>query len=885
MTLAAVRNRFTDRFASRRSRIALLLVLVLVAAGVIGGVVAASSGGVRVTQHMVTGTPEGHATVQLDTSLYVPDDTPAPAILLSQGFGGSKRSLDATARTYADAGYVVLTYSARGFGASGGLIHFASPAYEVHDGTLLLDYLAGLKQVRKKDGKAQLAVAGSSYGGGLSLLIAAADHRVGAVAADITWNDLSHALFPNFGATRPGVFKKLWSGFLFDNAFPSSAADVFAQLSGAGRGGTDANEGTIACGRFAPGVCAAYQASAAAGTPNAAMRTLMRQASPASVLDRIAAPTLLTQGVRDSLFPLSEADANARGIAAHGTPVQVVWRPGGHDASSVGTARTTGAATSWFGKVFGAGVHGAQPFEFTEEAGVVSAATGDASSQTLRANGYPGVAGVARRTNTTTLNGPAQTIASPAGGSPSVITSIPGLGGISQRFDQALAVLPGAPGQTATFRSPPLHHAVTVAGQSTVRLIVTARSTRDVVLFAGLHDVASDGSNVLPSQLVNPIRLSGMRPGVPRTVTVRLPSFVRQIQSGHRLQLTVSSTDFAYDGPDDPRLYTIGLAAGGAALALPTVTGTAISAGHPFAWLIVAGAVCLLIGGAVAFAIIRRRRVLKPRPDLADFPVSIEALTKEYAGGYRAVDDVSFRVERGQVVGLLGPNGAGKTTVLRVLVGLIKPTHGQVYVFGDPVLPGSAVLARLGSFIEGPGFLPHLTGRENLRLYWAATGRDPADAEFATAMDIAGLGASIDRRVRTYSQGMRQRLGIAQAMLGLPEVLVLDEPTNGLDPPQIAEMREVLHDYATTGRTVLVSSHLLAEVEQTCTHVVVMHKGRLVAAGSVSDIAGAAGTQLSVPDPDEAAKVLAAAGIGVQLVPARRALEDVFLGLIGDEDA
>ncbi len=130
---------------------------------------------------------------------------------------------------------------------------------------------------------------------------------------------------------------------------------------------------------------------------------------------------------------------------------------------------------------------------------------------------------------------------------------------------------------------------------------------------------------------------------------------------------------------------------------------------------------------------------------------------------------------------------------------------------------------------------------------------------------------------------MKQRLGIAQAMLGLPEVLVLDEPTNGLDPPQIAEMREVLQRYAQTGRTVVVSSHLLAEVEQTCTHVVVMHHGKLVAAGSVPEIAGAGGLQLAVPDPAEATRVLAAAGISAQAVPARRALEDVFLDLVGDD--
>ncbi len=243
---------------------------------------------------------------------------------------------------------MVLTYSARGFGNSGGLIHFAAPNYEVHDGKLLIDYLAGLKQVVRKDGKPQIAVAGSSYGGALSLLIAGADQRVRAVAADITWNDLSHALFPNFGATTPGVFKKLWAGLLFGNAVNASTS-ITALL---GEQRADGASGSAGCGNFAPDVCAAYQASAATGTPTAAMRALMRRASPAAVLDRIDAPTLLTQGEQDSLFPLSEADANARGIAAHGTPVRVVWRPGGHDDGSVGGDTATSEAIDWFDTAF-----------------------------------------------------------------------------------------------------------------------------------------------------------------------------------------------------------------------------------------------------------------------------------------------------------------------------------------------------------------------------------------------------------------------------------------------------------------------------------------------------------------------------------------------------
>ena len=141
--------------------------------------------------------------------------------------------------------------------------------------------------------------------------------------------------------------------------------------------------------------------------------------------------------------------------------------------------------------------------------------------------------------------------------------------------------------------------------------------------------------------------------------------------------------------------------------------------------------------------------------------------------------------------------------------------------------------------------MPHLSGRENLRLYWKASGREQQDPNLDYVLEIAGLGTAIDRKVRTYSQGMRQRLGIAQAMLGMPDVLVLDEPTNGLDPPQIREMRQVLQDYAATGRTVVVSSHLLSEVEQTCSHVVVMHRGTLIAKGTVAQLlAGRSGARL-----------------------------------------
>ena len=205
---------------------------------------------------------------------------------------------------------------------------------------------------------------------------------------------------------------------------------------------------------------------------------------------------------------------------------------------------------------------------------------------------------------------------------------------------------------------------------------------------------------------------------------------------------------------------------------------------------------------------------------------------------------MSFRAEPGQVVGLLGPNGAGKTTTIRMLMGLIKPDAGTAYVLGQPVRPGAPVLRSVGALVEGPGFLPHLSGIDNLRAYWAATGRPIEEAQLDEALRIADLGTAAKRRVRGYSQGMRQRLGIAQAMLGLPQLLILDEPVNGLDPPQIRAMRAMLSEYAASGRTVLLSSHLLAEVELTCSHVVMMHQGRVLTTGSVEELTERHGRRL-----------------------------------------
>ena len=830
----------------------------LVAAGGTVASVASSSPAIGTRSQFVAGTPEAGAAVPLDLTVYFPATTPAPAVLLAHGFGGSKADLDSQARSLARHGYVVLAYTARGFGRSGGLIHLDAPSYEVADASRLVSYLATLPQVSKDArGDPRVGVAGSSYGGGLALLLGAYDKRIDAVGADITWNDLRQALFPNAAGGQPGVFKKLWAGQLFASA--------------AGRKGG-------ACGRFAPDLCATYQQAASTGEPDVAILSLLKASSPAGVLNRITAPTMLSQGEQDSLFPLDQAEANARGIAAAGTPVKMIWRSGGHDGET-STADLVQQLESWFDPVLRRDGRSDLSFDVTVPGSGISSETGRTVSQSLQVDrGYP-----AGRTQLVGVSGPAQTIYAPAGGNPAAVTSVPGLGSLLS----TAATLGGSrsltaiPGQVARFATQTLPGSLLVAGSSTVTLAVTAHGATDATLFASAHHVAADGTDTLPSGLVAPIRLTGLIPGVPRTVTVSLPGVVRKLPAGDRLVVEVATTDLAYQLPSSPRSYTIALA--GSTVAVATVDGRIQRSGQPWIWLLagLAAMVALVLAGLYGAVRRRRRRRRTGHAELSDVPVAIEDLVKEYGDGYRAVDGVSFRVERGQVVGLLGPNGAGKTTTLRVLMGLIRPTSGTVRVFGELIEAGAPVLSRIGAFIEGPGLLPHLSGRDNLRLFWAATGRPASDAELGTALEIAGLGESVDRRVKTFSHGMRQRLAIAQAMLGLPEVLVLDEPTNGLDPLQIAEMREVLRRYAATGRTVVVSSHLLAEVEQTCSHVVVMHNGKLVAVGSVAEIAGAGGMRLAVQDPRQAQEILAAAGVDSQAVPARRSLEDIFIEIVG----
>jgi len=235
-----------------------------------------------------------------------------------------------------------------------------------------------------------------------------------------------------------------------------------------------------------------------------------------------------------------------------------------------------------------------------------------------------------------------------------------------------------------------------------------------------------------------------------------------------------------------------------------------------------------------------------------------------------AVAGIDLAVPRGAVYGFLGPNGSGKTTTIRVLLGLSAATAGEVRVLGRP-MPRDlrTVLPRVGALVEGPAFYPFLSGAANLRRLDAADRGAPArtrQARIADALERVGLTNAAGKRVRAYSLGMKQRLGIAAALLGPRDLLVLDEPTNGLDPQGTREVRHLVSNLAADGTTVFVSSHLLAEVEQVCTHIGVMSAGRLVAQGTLAELAatGTSRLHLLTPDGGTAVGVLARLGLGLE---------------------
>ncbi|TML84880.1 MAG: ABC transporter ATP-binding protein [Actinobacteria bacterium] len=299
-------------------------------------------------------------------------------------------------------------------------------------------------------------------------------------------------------------------------------------------------------------------------------------------------------------------------------------------------------------------------------------------------------------------------------------------------------------------------------------------------------------------------------------------------------------------------------------------------------------------------------------------PVAARALVKRY-GEIVAVDRVDLTVERGDVFGYLGPNGAGKTTSLRMLLGLIRPTEGSAQLFGrDPVVDGAKALDGVAGFVEGPRFYPYLSAHKNLRLLADYDGGD-ARAQIDEVLELVELRERQHDHVGAYSHGMRQRLGIAASLLRSPQLLLLDEPTTGLDPSGMRDMRDLVRRLSAEGITVLLSSHLLTEVEELCNRVAIIRRGRIVYEGRLEELLATAGGGYRIRTAElERARMLCSAQAGVDdvrvvegelcfqadedavaalsialgqarigvtaLVPQTASLEDLFLGLTSDDD-
>jgi len=259
-----------------------------------------------------------------------------------------------------------------------------------------------------------------------------------------------------------------------------------------------------------------------------------------------------------------------------------------------------------------------------------------------------------------------------------------------------------------------------------------------------------------------------------------------------------------------------------------------------------------------------------------DLLVEAAGLTKRYGSRITAVDALDLNVHRGEVYGLLGPNGAGKTTTLKMLLGLIRPTSGVARVLGEE--PGTpSALARVGALVESPAFYPYLSGRDNLAGMARLSGVHASKSRVEEALEQVGLTSRAGDRFKKYSTGMKQRLGVAAALVKDPELLILDEPTNGLDPKGIAEMRDLIRSLGWGERTVLLSSHMMGEVERICDRVGVIRSGRLVAEGPVAELRGQGGLLVKA-EPLERAAEVAASIAGVEGVE----VEDGMLRLVVD---
>lgn len=502
--------------------------------------------------------------VELDLTLFVPDtatrDDPAPAVVLTHGFGGRKEDVFRFARATARAGFVVVAYSSRGFGASSGGIGMASVQYDVKDASQLIDWIAAQPEVLL-DGKDDPRVgwSGESYGGGISLMVASRDPRVDAIAPRITWSSLVSALSPNWLGPTPapdrdaGVFKQQWTSYFF---FVGSGQPLTSP-------GPDAPVGADRCGGFVLAYCRAFHQTVAAGEAPPDVVALMRESSPttyASGQPGLRRPTLLVQGQADTLFPLNESLRLFEILERNGAPAKLVWFSGGHSASAVpgDRARVEQLILDWWRRWLrgeasvdtGPTVEWYRPWVATTEASVGAAYAS--------AEGYP-----VHPPTRLALGGDGTLVSAGRPVEAGSVTLVTPPGGVPAAYSETSAAEGRyvhqppreVPGQHASWETAPLEAPAELVGMPVLSGLRLSSRTGEAVLFAKLYEVAPDGSVTLLRRMVAPVRA----PELSAPLTVTLPALVHRFDAGSRIRLVLATTDSAYGNRRVPDAYTLTL--------------------------------------------------------------------------------------------------------------------------------------------------------------------------------------------------------------------------------------------------------------------------------------------------------------------------------------
>ncbi len=540
---------------------------------------ASAQGAVTVTTTAVTinvlDGPDSDIPIAVDADLYVPStatsSTPAPAIIMANGFGGSKSDFTTQGPYYAKAGYVVLAYSSRGFGATTGEIGLDSPDYDVKDVKGLLTWLAARPEVLK-DGPTdpRVGMYGPSYGGGIQLMAAEHDARIDAIVPRITWNSLVYALSPDndvpdlrHGTEEVGVFKQIWTSLFF-------ALGTAQPASSPAGNSTPPSE----CLGFVSGLCEAYATSVALGAASPETLEILATSSPETKRTQLHAPTLLIQGEADTLFNLNDAIANYTAIQANGTPVKMIWFDGGHGhPTKAGQESWTGPdvinsrVLAWYDRYLraNAAADTGPGFEYFRDWVTYS---GNAAPAFGTAPSYPPTTSplalalsadsTLQATLADAISGDVPIVA-PAEGLPASHTETSNFQNTAPFSDLA----PSDPaGQAQSWTSAPLTAATDVVGAPVATFSISS-PTGEATIFGKLFDVAPDGTATLIRHLVAPARV-GNGP-----VTLTLPAIAHRFAAGHSVRFTLASTDDMYRAAVPPSVYTISLSPTGSLLTLP----------------------------------------------------------------------------------------------------------------------------------------------------------------------------------------------------------------------------------------------------------------------------------------------------------------------------